>query len=106
MVDGVDRSAVLLTGVYGAGKSSVAVELADILEKRGVPFAALDLDWLTWFQGSGDDGTEGQRVLPGQSSSGRRQLPGRRRRAVHPRRVGHTTAEIDAIRAAIPAPMT
>ena len=49
MGDGSDMSAVLLTGVYGAGKSTVAAEIAGMLEERGLPYAALDLDWLGWF---------------------------------------------------------
>jgi energy-coupling factor transporter ATP-binding protein EcfA2 len=44
-----DPSAVLLTGVYGSGKSTVAAEIAGILEARGLPYGALDLDWLGWF---------------------------------------------------------
>jgi predicted AAA+ superfamily ATPase len=40
---------VLITGVYGAGKSSVAEEIADALEARGARFGAVDLDWLMWF---------------------------------------------------------
>jgi adenylylsulfate kinase-like enzyme len=42
-----DRSAegVLLTGVYGSGKSSVAVEIAYLLERHGEPYALLDLDF-------------------------------------------------------------
>jgi hypothetical protein len=39
---------VLLTGVYGSGKSSVAQEIAYLLEQRGAPFALLDLDYLSW----------------------------------------------------------
>jgi hypothetical protein len=39
---------VLLTGVYGSGKSSVAVEIAYLLEQRGEPYALLDLDYLSW----------------------------------------------------------
>ena len=39
---------VLLTGVYGSGKSSVAQEMAYLLEQRGAPFALLDLDYLSW----------------------------------------------------------
>jgi hypothetical protein len=46
---------VLLTGVYGAGKSSVAEEIAYLLEQRGEPYALLDLDYLSW-AGTGDDG--------------------------------------------------
>lgn len=47
----VEPGALLLTGPYGAGKSALAAEIAGLLEGR-VPFAALDLDWLAWY----DDG--------------------------------------------------
>jgi energy-coupling factor transporter ATP-binding protein EcfA2 len=40
--------AVLLTGVYGSGKSSVAQQIAYLLEQRGEPYALLDLDYLSW----------------------------------------------------------
>jgi hypothetical protein len=40
--------AVLLTGVYGSGKSSIAAEIAYLLEQQGRPFALLDLDYLSW----------------------------------------------------------
>jgi len=39
---------VLLTGVYGSGKSSVAEEIAYLLQQRGEPYALLDLDYLSW----------------------------------------------------------
>jgi adenylylsulfate kinase len=45
---------VLLTGVYGSGKSSVAEEIAYWLEQRGEPYALLDLDYLSW-AGMGTD---------------------------------------------------
>ncbi len=44
----VPPAAVLLTGVYGTGKSSVAAELAFLLQERGERFALLDLDFLGW----------------------------------------------------------
>lgn len=44
--------AVLVTGVYGVGKSTVVAQMADLLEARGHRYAALDLDWLAW----ADDG--------------------------------------------------
>jgi hypothetical protein len=47
---------VLLTGVYGSGKSSVAEEIAYELEQRGEPYALLDLDYLGW----AGDGTGGR----------------------------------------------
>ena len=40
---------VLLTGSFGSGKSTVAVEIADLLERRGTPYALIDLDFLGWF---------------------------------------------------------
>ena len=50
---------VLLTGVYGSGKSSVAEEIAYLLEQRGEPYALLDLDYLSWAgTGTGDRSEE------------------------------------------------
>jgi len=40
--------AVLITGAYGAGKSTVAKEIAYLLEQRRQPYALLDLDFLGW----------------------------------------------------------
>jgi hypothetical protein len=47
--------ALIITGVYGTGKSSMAEEIADILEKQGAPYAVLDLDWLGWFAAADAD---------------------------------------------------
>ncbi len=56
--------AVLLTGLYGVGKSTIAAEMADLLEDAGVPYAALDLDWLTWCNaGDGDRASEHAMLL-------------------------------------------
>ena len=54
-----DPEVVLLIGVYGSGKTSVAAEMADLLEQQDVPYAAIDLDWLVW--ANIEDGT-GRRV--------------------------------------------
>jgi len=43
-----DADGVLITGVYGSGKSSVAAEIAYMLEQRHQPYALLDLDYLSW----------------------------------------------------------
>ena len=65
--EGVDRreaEAVLITGVFGSGKSSVAVEIADVLEKRNLPYAVLDLDFLAWFStGRSEQGAEHRMML-------------------------------------------
>ena len=46
---------MLITGVYGSGKSSVAEEMAAVIEERNASYALLDLDFLAWF----DTGEEG-----------------------------------------------
>jgi hypothetical protein len=42
-------AAVIVTGVYGAGKSSLVQEMATVLEARAVSYAIVDLDFLCWF---------------------------------------------------------
>lgn len=63
MVPGGDRQAVLLTGIYGVGKSSTAAEIAEILESRRIGYAMLDLDFLGWFDTGRDDGAAGEELL-------------------------------------------
>jgi hypothetical protein len=53
---------VLIAGVYGAGKSAVAAEIAETLERRGVSYGALELDWLTWFEVPGMDDADARDV--------------------------------------------
>lgn len=43
-----DTRALLLTGGLGSGKTAVAIEIGELLEQAGVPFAVVDLDWLCW----------------------------------------------------------
>ena len=45
-----EREALLVTGIYGSGKTSLVEELADRYERLGVAFGAIDLDWLGWYQ--------------------------------------------------------
>ena len=58
-----DPGAVLLTGAYGTGKSSVAAEMAERLEARDVPYAAIDLDWLMWANVPDAHGEAGHRLM-------------------------------------------
>ena len=55
--------AVLICGAYGAGKTSVAAEMAELLEARDVPYAAIDLDWLAWANIAGSHGEAGHRLM-------------------------------------------
>jgi Ni2+-binding GTPase involved in maturation of urease and hydrogenase len=41
--------AMLVTGIYGSGKTSLVEEIADRYERLGVAFGAIDLDWLGWY---------------------------------------------------------
>ena len=41
--------AVLITGAYGTGKSSVGAEIADIIEEPALPYGFIDLDFLGWY---------------------------------------------------------
>ncbi len=50
--------AVLITGLYGSGKSALAANIGDELERRDLPFGALDLDWLAWFNPGAGSETE------------------------------------------------
>jgi adenylylsulfate kinase len=50
---------VLITGVYGSGKSAVAAEISYLLERRRQPHALLDLDYLGWGGANFDDHAAG-----------------------------------------------
>jgi len=54
---------VLITGVYGSGKSSVAAEIAYLLEQRRQPYALLDLDFLGWGVVSFDEHAPGDQLM-------------------------------------------
>jgi adenylylsulfate kinase-like enzyme len=55
-VNGGVQGAVLITGVYGSGKSWVAQEIAVLLAKRNAAYALLDLDYLGCFDTRGEGG--------------------------------------------------
>jgi len=54
---------VLITGVYGAGKSTVAAEISYLLEQRRQPYALLDLDFLGWGVNSFDGSAAGNSFM-------------------------------------------
>ena len=46
----IEPQAVVVTGVYGVGKTTVVEEMAEQLENSELTFGAIDLDWLWWFK--------------------------------------------------------
>ena len=56
--------ALLITGTYGSGKSTLAEELAEVLEERSMAHAAIDLDWLMWFDVPGQSDAIMDAVFP------------------------------------------
>ena len=56
--------ALLITGTYGSGKSTLAEELAEVLEDRAMAHAAIDLDWLMWFDVPGQTDAALDAVFP------------------------------------------
>jgi gluconate kinase len=58
-----DAAGVVVTGVYGVGKSSVVEEMAELLEQDSVSYGALDIDWLWWFDVPGLDDEASRQVL-------------------------------------------
>lgn len=63
----MEPSGVLVCGAYGTGKSTAAEEIATRLEAGGVPFAAIDLDWLMWCDTGTGDGVGNLRLGGGHS---------------------------------------
>jgi shikimate kinase len=98
---------VLITGVYGAGKSTVAADIADILERRRVPYGAIDLDWIMWFDTGRDDMDElGSRVFRANLADVvRNYLDVGIERFVLAGAI-ETRADLDGLRSAIAVPLT
>lgn len=42
--------ALAITGAYGTGKSTLAAQIGDILDDSTIRYAAIDLDWLGWYE--------------------------------------------------------
>jgi hypothetical protein len=97
---------ILICGAYGSGKSTVAEEIATRLEADRVPFAAIDLDWLWWFDtGGGDEEAEERLGLDNVADVVGNYMDAGIRRFVF---AGwfEDQEELDAFRAIVPFPLT
>jgi hypothetical protein len=96
--------AVLITGMFGSGKTSVAVEMADVLEKHGELYAVLDLDWLTWAStGDDEEGAEHRMMLKNLEPVVGNYLTAGVRHFILARSV--RTSELESLRAALAVPL-
>ena len=103
MQDRSSAEAVLITGVFGTGKTSVAVEMADIAEKAHLPYAVLDLDWLMWFE-PGDE-EDGHRMMLANLSAVVSNYLGAGVRLFILARSIRNSSELDGVRATLAMPL-
>jgi hypothetical protein len=94
---------VLLTGMFGTGKSTILEEIAIILEERGAPFAAIDLDWLAWYDVPGGP-SEHEMLLRNLAAVVRTYVAEGVRWFVFARALRHRS-HLDSLRAALPFPL-
>jgi len=101
-----DEAALLLTGTVGAGKTTVAEAVGDLLAERGAPHAVIDLDWLrrSWPAPPGDPFQHGVTVRNLRALAGTFREAGARWLVLAG--VVETRAERDDYRAAVGVPLT
>ncbi len=99
-----EPSGVVIGGLLGTGKSSVAEEIATRLEREGLPYGALDLDWLGWFDVGSSETHERVWLENVQSVSTNYLAAGVRLFVMAG--TFWTQEEVDSFRAALPFPLT
>lgn len=99
-----DAQAVLITGPFGTGKSSVAIEIADVLEERELPYAVVDLDWLCWGWAGGAEGSEHRMMLANLVPVVANYLAAGVRYFILARSI-RTAAELESLRSALSMPL-
>lgn len=91
--------------MYGSGKSSVAEEIAAVLEERNASYALLDLDFLAWFDTVDEEGpTEHQMMLTNLAAVVGNYLAAGVRLFILAKAV-RDVAELDDLRAGVPMPL-
>ena len=99
-----EPQAALITGLFGTGKSSVVVEMADVLEHHALPYAAIDLDWLCWGWAGGAEASEHRMMLANLAPVMTNYLGAGVRYLVLARSI-RTAAELASLRSALPMPL-
>jgi hypothetical protein len=101
-----EGEALLVTGIYGSGKTSLVEELADHYERLGMGYGAIDLDWLGWYQLADGGGSIPQRDLQQENLSdvaGRYWRSGVRHLLIAG--AAKDDADVERIRTALPCPL-
>lgn len=96
---------VVITGPFGTGKSTAAEEIATRLEMEALPYAAIDLDWLCWFDAGGDDEAAERVMLQNLAGVLENYLAGGVRFFVFAGTI-RNQVELDRIREVVPFPLT
>jgi hypothetical protein len=99
-----DAQAVLVTGVYGAGKSTVVADIGALLGGRGERYGLLDVDWLGWFDAGGDEAGHRRVVLSNLTTVCAAYLDEGVRRLALAWSI-RDQDQLDAVRRAVPVPM-
>ena len=99
-----NADAVLVTGVYGAGKSTVVADIGALLGDRGERYGLVDVDWLGWFD-SGISHRQHRRAVLGNLAtiSSGFVIAGVRRLALA--WSVRDQAQLDEVRLAVPVPL-
>jgi hypothetical protein len=96
--------AVLVTGAYGAGKSTVVADIGKVLSDHGERYGLLDVDWLGWFDSGGGTARHRRVVLSNiKAMCGTYISEGVRRLALA--WSIRDAAQLTQVRAAVPTPM-
>ena len=95
---------ILLSGSVGVGKTTVLLEMGDVLEAGDCPYALLDLDWLAWVRPSGDIDVSVRQVLVDNLAHVCRTFRQAGVRRLVMARAVETPDDVDLIRAALGVP--
>lgn len=96
---------ILLSGTVGVGKTTVLLEMGDVLEAGEDPYALLDLDWLAWVRPSGDVDASVQQILVENLAHVCRTFRRSGVRRLVMARAIETPDDVDLIRAALGTPV-
>jgi hypothetical protein len=100
----MEGQALLVTGAYGTGKTTLVKELAQRLEDAGLAYGAIDLDWLMWFEAGLDLDSQQQVFLSNLQTVTTNYVNAGATRLLLAAAIADK-ATLDAVRQAVPMPL-